>query len=96
MYSFGNVLFTLLQEEYPFRTRKTEEAQELVKNGRRPDIYFDLWNSTDPVNQALKEGMVMSHQQYPVERWSARELAGHFKQKMRELDPAQLEKWGLS
>jgi len=85
-----------LQEEYPFQGRKSEDAQELVKNGRRPDIYFDLWNSTDPVNRALKEGMIWSHQQEPSERCSARELEGYFKRKMRELDPGQLEKWGLS
>ena len=96
MYSFGNVLFTLLQEEYPFQSRKTEDAQKLVTQGRRPDIYFDLWNSTDPVNKALKEGMVCSHQQYPEERCSARELADFFLQNMRQLDPGQLETWGLS
>ena len=96
VFSFGNVLFTLLQEEYPFQSRTTEEAQKMVIRGLRPDIYFDLWNSTDPVNQALKEGMVCCHQQYPDERCSASELAEFFKQKMRQLDPGQLEKWGLS
>lgn len=96
VYQFGNILFVLLQEEYPFRGRTVEDAQELVKAGRRPDIYNDLWNSADPVNQALKEGMIWCHQQDLSERCSARELEEFFKRKMRELDPGQLEKWGLS
>jgi len=86
----------LLQEEWPFFERSSAEAQELVKKGYRPDIYEDIWYSPDPVNRALKEAMVWCHQQEPSERCSARDLEAYLKGKMRELDPGQLEKWGLS
>ena len=86
----------LLQEEWPFYGLSSEKAQELVKKGRRPDIYIDLWTSADPVNVALKEAMIWSHQQEPSERCTAREMEKFLKGKMRELDPGQLEKWGLS
>lgn len=85
----------LLQEEWPFAGLSIIEAQELVKQGRRPDIYYDLWNSSEPVNRALKQGMIWSHQQDPKRRCSARQLEEYLKEQMRQLDPGQLEKWGF-
>ena len=97
VYSFGNVLFLLLQEEWPFRDKTADEAKELVKAGHRPTFYVDVWNSPDPIDQALKEAMIMCHEQNSTIRASAREVEEFLMQKIRELDdPGQLEKWGVA
>jgi serine/threonine protein kinase len=94
MYSYGNVIYVLLQEEYPFARIKTDEAKQLVMDGVRPDVYIDIWNSTDPVIQALKEAMILCHEHDPEKRISARELETFLKSQMREFDPGRLEEWG--
>jgi hypothetical protein len=40
--------------------------------------------------------MMICHVQDPKQRATARDVETILKQKMRELDPGQLEKWGLS
>jgi serine/threonine protein kinase len=96
VFSLGNIFYMLLQGEWPFEEVSSETAAELVKNGTRPTIYLDLWYSDDPVNMVLKEVMMICHAQDPKERATARDVETILKQKMRELDPGQLEKWGLS
>lgn len=86
----------LLQGDWPFEGVSNEEARELVMNGTRPTIYYDLWYSDDPINMVLKEAMIMSHEHDPAKRASARQVEAFLKDKMRELDPGRLELWGLS
>jgi hypothetical protein len=86
----------MLQGEWPFQDKKEDEAKELVKEGHRPSFYVDVWNSPDPVDQAIKQAMIMCHEQDPAERASAREVENFLKQKMHELDPGQLDGWGIA
>ena len=96
VYSLGNIFYMLLQGDWPFEDVSLDVARELVKNGTRPTIYVDLWYSDDPVNKALKDAMIMSHESDPAKRASARVVETFLKNKMRELDPTQLEAWGVS
>lgn len=87
----------LLQGEYPpFSDMSEHTAQELVKNGTRPSVYRDIWYSDDPIIKALKDVMIMCHEQEPNVRGSARTVEAFLMGKMRELDPGHLETLGLS
>jgi hypothetical protein len=85
----------LLQGEFPpFTDTSADTAQELVKNGTRPSVYHDIWYSDDSIIQALKDVMIMCHQQDPNERASARAVEAFLTRKVREFDP-HLETLGL-
>jgi hypothetical protein len=86
----------LLQSEWPFSDVTTHEAKKLVKDGYRPSFYADIWNSTDPVDQALKEAMFMCHEQESSERATARQVENYLKKKLFELDPGRLSEWGVA
>lgn len=88
VYSLGNIFFSLLQDEMPFRGVKAKNVYEKVKAGERPAIYRDLWESKDPVDQVLKEVMMASQAQNYKERSSARELQHVLEAKLKELDPS--------
>jgi len=96
IYSLGNIFYMLLQEQWPFDDMKTEDAQEEVKNGNRPAIYEDIWNSTEPVNVALKHAMIRCHNQNSITRATAREIADYWRQTIEELDPGRLAEWGVA
>ena len=85
----------LLQGEYPFDDVDADEARKLVIAGHRPTFYIDIWNSTDPVNVALKHIMIQCHEQNPEDRPSARQVEQYLKDILRQLDPGRLEQWGL-
>jgi hypothetical protein len=87
-------LYSLFTGEGPFDDTEVEAAQKLVMDGVRPTIYEDLWNSTDSVNQVLKQAMMMCHAQNPADRASARVVETFLKDSMRQLDPGRLEEWG--
>ena len=97
MYSLGNIFYMLLEGEWPpFPDMSDDTAQELIKNGTRPSVYHDLWYSHDPIIEALKDAMIMCHEQNPEERASARSVEAFLMGKMRELDPGHLETLALS
>ena len=88
MYSLGNIFYMLLQEEWPFEDIEDEiQAQELVMQGVRPSFDAFVWNSSDPVDQALKEAMIMCHQQNVTKRSSARQVESFLQGKVDELFP---------
>jgi serine/threonine protein kinase len=89
VYSLGNIFYMLLQGDWPFYDVPQEMATELVKNGTRPSVYTDLWLSTDPVDVALKEVMIMCHEQNATERASARVVEQYLINAMRQLDYQQ-------
>lgn len=64
----------LLQRDWPFSDVDEKEAQKLVKDGYRPSFDASVWNSTDPVDTALKEAMLMCHEQKPEARATARQV----------------------
>ena len=74
MYSLGNIFYMLLQKDWPFREVEEKEAKRLVKDGYRPSFDAAVWNSTDPIDIVLKEAMIMSHEQAPEDRASARQI----------------------
>ena len=95
VYALGNIFYMLLQGDWPFYDVPQEMATELVKNGTRPSVYSDLWFSTDPVDIALKEAMIMCHEQNATERASARTVEQYLINVMRQFDYSQLEAWNL-
>lgn len=96
VYSLGNIFYMLLQGDWPFYDVAQEMAMELVKNGTRPSVYMDVWFSTDPIDVALKEAMMMCHEQNATERASARMIEQYLISIMRQLDYEQLEVWNLA
>jgi serine/threonine protein kinase len=94
VYSFGNILYTLVQMEYPFQDVSSRTARERVMSGYRPSIYVDVWNSTDPAVQAIKEAMILCHVQDPKKRVSMRQVERLLKMRLEEIDPGRLQMWG--
>jgi serine/threonine protein kinase len=94
VYSFGNIIYSLLQEELPFQDTRSKSVPDLVMKGVRPSIYYDIWNSTDPIVMALKEAMIMCHEGEPEDRASARQVEVYLKSKLEEFDPGRLKEWG--
>lgn len=83
----------LLMDEWPFHREQEKQAKKMVRNGERPFLYTDVWNSTDPVVVTLKEAMFMCHEQDPVERASARAVETFLKAELEKLDPGRLDAW---
>ena len=95
VYALGNIFYMLLQGDWPFYDVPQQVAMELVKNGTRPSVYADIWFSTDPVDVALKEAMIMCHEQNATERATARTIEEYLIRAMRKLDSEQLQAWNL-
>jgi serine/threonine protein kinase len=95
VYALGNILYMLLQGDWPFYDVPQAMATELVKNGTRPSVYSDVWYSNDPIDIALKEAMIMCHEHNATERSNARAVEQHLINAMLELDPHQLGVWGI-
>ena len=87
VYSLGNIFFAILQDEMPFLGVDVKQVYEKVKNGERATVYRDLWESTDPIDQVLKQVMVNTQSQNYYERWSARKVQHILETKLKELDP---------
>ena len=94
IYSFGNILYMLLQEDWPFSDVSSDDTARLVKKGARPKLSQRILNSTDPLDQLLLEAMTMCLAYKPEDRASAREVEALLKSGMKRLDPGRLEEWG--
>jgi serine/threonine protein kinase len=94
VYSFGNVLYTLLQRELPFQDESTKIARERVMSGYRPSIFADVWSSTDPAMQAIKQAMIICHAQNQTERATMRQVETFLKSSLESIDPGRLQQWG--
>lgn len=66
---------------------KEKEAKKRIKEGYRPSFDVDVWNSTHPVDQALKEAMFKCHEQDPNNRASAREVETYLRSRLVALYP---------
>jgi serine/threonine protein kinase len=93
VYSMGNIFYMLLQEEWPFQGVNVEEAQKQVMEGVRPTFYKDIWDSTHPIDVALKEAMMMCHAQKPSERATARQVEQYLIAVLEKVDPGRLAQW---
>jgi serine/threonine protein kinase len=74
IYSMGNVFYVLLTATWPWDGTKEEEAQKLVKEGKRPYVNGTILNSTNPIDQALLKAMDMCYVHDPSKRASAKEV----------------------
>jgi serine/threonine protein kinase len=95
IYSFGNILYMLLTNMWPFIEDTDGDAQAQVKKGLRPPIPEGVWNSTNPILNDLKEAMFKCHEQDPMERATAREVETLLLRSLHHHDPEALERWGL-
>lgn len=87
VYSLGNIFYMILQKEWPFSEVEEKEAKRLVKEGYRPSFDADVWNSTHPVDQALKEAMIMCHEQDPEHRATSRHVEAYLRSRLAALYP---------
>jgi hypothetical protein len=85
----------LLQGEWPFEDKSEKEAKVLVIDGKRPSFDEHIWNSTNPVDRALKKAMLMCHKQNVTDRASARQVEKFLKLQMLEIYPGEMETWGV-
>jgi len=95
LYSFGNILYMLLTNMWPFEDDSDEEAREKVKRGDRPAIPREIWESTDPSLKALKEAMFLCHEQDPKKRATAREVETFLIDSLLKQNPDALRQWGV-
>jgi hypothetical protein len=97
VYSFGNILYTLLTLEEVFHGVSDKKARKRVKNGERPipkDIH-KVWNSSDPIDMALEAAMNMCLIADITERATARQVEAFLMRKLEEIDPGRLRAWGV-
>lgn len=80
--------------ELPFQDMKAKDAAEKIKAGERPSFYADVWDSPDPLIQALKSAMIMCHHHNVTERATARQVETFLKDTLKEYGPGCLEDWG--
>ena len=80
-------------EEWPFKGVPEKKAQKALMEGRRPKLYTDIYNSTEPVVVAIREAMYMCHEQDPVERATSRAVETYLKSQLEDLDPGRLDEW---
>lgn len=95
VYSLGNILYMLLTGLWPFEDVSEEEAQKQVKEGLRPVFPIEIWNSTNPIIQDLKEIMFRCHAQDPSKRATARQVERMLLQSLQRHDATALQRWGL-
>jgi serine/threonine protein kinase len=102
VYSFGNILYTLLTLEKPFYDISTEDAQELVIDGKRPrpsskfgndNPAVQMWTSNDPIDLALRSAMDMCLIYNITKRASARQVETFLKAELEQIDPGRLQAW---
>ena len=85
IYSFGNILYSVLTGGFPFAHEKSEKAQSRVKHGERPDIPSSVQDSADPFDQAMLKVIEMCWIQDPIKRASAREIQEFIISKLQRL-----------
>lgn len=81
----GNVFYTILTEKWPFDNDKSRDAQEAVKDGKRPRISSRFRESKDPAVKAMIKAMTMSWRQDPEQRASALEVKNYLQQELKAL-----------
>jgi serine/threonine protein kinase len=96
IYSLGNTFYMLLTGYWPFEEYTDEEAQEQVKTGLRPTFPMEIWNSSDSNLQAVKEAMILCHEQEPSQRATARQIEAVLLQALQKQRPNILQEWGLA
>lgn len=69
----------LLQRDWPFSDVEEKKAQNLVRQGARPSFDAEVWNSPNPIDIAIKEAMIMCHEQDPSNRATARQIEAYLK-----------------
>jgi len=74
VYSFGNVLYSVLTGGYPFEKEKSKKAQKRIQAGERPKIPISIRDSTDPFDQTMLKAIEMCWIQDPKKRASARQI----------------------
>jgi len=95
IYSFGNILYMLLTNMWPFEEESDKEAVAKVKKGERPPIPKEILDSTDPSIKILKETMFMCHEQDPAKRATAREVETFIVDALLRQYPDALKIWSL-
>lgn len=94
IYSFGNILYFLVEGQWPYSLLELKEAQKLIMQGVPPNISESIRNSKDPVDSVLMAAMRMCYAYKPLDRPTAKQIETYLKQRLQELDPGGLEAWG--
>jgi hypothetical protein len=75
----GNIFFVILTSTYPFEDMNKPEAQDAVKQGRRPEIPDAYRSSEDPLIQALVTAIQRCWTHDPKKRATSREIQQYLK-----------------
>ena len=96
IYSFGNLLYSLLTGLRAFQDVDTEEAQKKVMHGLRPRIPREIKESTNPIVKDMMRIMVKCLKHDPKQRATARQVERFLLRSLHRHDPTALERWGLA
>jgi hypothetical protein len=73
----GNILYSILTQQYPFEHETIKVTAQKVMAGERPVMPQMYLNSTDPFDQAMVKAINMCWVQDPKERATAMEVQKH-------------------
>jgi serine/threonine protein kinase len=96
IYSYGNLVYSLLTGFRAFRDISTGEAQKNVMKGLRPRIPREIKESTNSILKDMMKIMFKCLKQDPKERATARQVESFLLQSLHRHDPTALERWGLA
>lgn len=86
VYSMGNVLYSILTSEYPFKHEKYKDVCKKVIAGERPAIPKKFLNSTDPFDQTMLKAIEMCWVHDPEKRATAREVQRLFISTLKKMN----------
>jgi hypothetical protein len=73
----GNILYSILTQQYPFENESIKVVTQKVMAGERPVIPQLYLNSTDPFDRALLTAIEMCWVHDPKKRATALEVQNH-------------------
>jgi Protein kinase domain len=79
IFALGNILYTIVEGEYPYRNIGSSDAIRKVMEGIWPELRKETRKSKDPVIQALLRAMSMCWNKDPSNRASARQILDHLR-----------------
>ena len=86
VYSFGNILYTILTNLDPWEETSEEVAVQAVMKGERPEVPSEFVSSEDPADAAIRKAMYQCWEGRPEERPRARALADFLSKELNALN----------
>lgn len=94
VFSFGHVLFAILDDHYPFHDVSSADTKTYVIENKMPALSAFLQDSKDSIEMALIEAIRMCYEWDQYKRSTARQISDFLRSAMQKYDPGTLETWG--